>query len=105
MGLEPLNTSIYKYFHPQLPPSSIDGLPGWFQLINMCHAELVALDPEYVIMQIKDKFGGMRYYISSEMVLDDELGGIYSVIGKYEALSFTTDIKTGERISVDWGDE
>jgi len=37
--------------------------PGWRPLIRGLDANLRALDPEYRIGQIKEKFGGLRYYI------------------------------------------
>lgn len=37
---------------------------GWGDIIRRCHAELLAMDPEYVIVQIKEKFGMLRYYFT-----------------------------------------
>ena len=36
---------------------------GWGGLIKECHNALVAFDPNYKIYQIKQKFGGLRYYV------------------------------------------
>lgn len=36
--------------------------PGWIMIIKELHDEMVKLDPEYTIEQIKEKFGGLRYY-------------------------------------------
>ena len=41
---------------------SIDVDEGWYQLIVDCDKELTAIDPNYQILQIKQKFGGLRYY-------------------------------------------
>lgn len=41
----------------------------WWPAINRCHEALVAIDPDYRINQIKEKFGGLRYYYST--YLDD----------------------------------
>ena len=37
----------------------------WRQLILKLHEQLVQLDPEYEIVQVKEKFGSLRYYYSS----------------------------------------
>jgi hypothetical protein len=38
---------------------------GWGPLIRGLDANLRALDPDYRIGQIKEKFGGLRYYVDS----------------------------------------
>ena len=35
---------------------------GWFPLVEELHKRLKALDPEYTVDQIKEKFGGLRFY-------------------------------------------
>lgn len=45
--------------------------PGWDELIMMTHYSLYALDPGYRISQIKEKFGGLRYYFSTSEGLDE----------------------------------
>lgn len=37
---------------------------GWQPLVRETHEKLVALDPDYTIDQVKEKFGGLRYYFS-----------------------------------------
>lgn len=37
---------------------------GWWRLIATCDKELSAIDPDYTVFQIKEKFGGLRYYYS-----------------------------------------
>lgn len=36
---------------------------GWAGLIKECHKALYSFDPNYRIYQIKEKFGGLRYYV------------------------------------------
>lgn len=36
---------------------------GWGELIKECHNKLVAFDANYKIYQIKQKYGGLRYYV------------------------------------------
>lgn len=38
---------------------------GWRPLIRGLDANLRALDPDYIIGQIKEKFGGLRYYFDA----------------------------------------
>lgn len=37
--------------------------PGWQPIIEKLHAALLELSPDYEVLQIKEKFGGLRYYI------------------------------------------
>lgn len=71
---------------------------GWYQIVVDCDAEITALDPDYRIQQIKEKFGGLRYYI----MLSDQANGnpelrdkIDAVIIKYENLARQTCEATG----------
>lgn len=43
---------------------------GWLELIMACHYKLESLDPNYKILQIKEKYGNLRYYFSTNT--DDE---------------------------------
>jgi hypothetical protein len=38
---------------------------GWRPLVRGLDANLRDIDPEYVIGQVKEKFGGLRYYIDA----------------------------------------
>jgi len=35
---------------------------GWFPIVEELHKQMVQIDPGYTIQQIKEKFGGLRYY-------------------------------------------
>ncbi len=39
---------------------------GWYPLITELDANLGALDPDYVIEQVKEKFGTLRFYAAGE---------------------------------------
>lgn len=39
--------------------------PGWFPLITELDARLAEIKPDYEVHQVKEKFGGLRYYIGS----------------------------------------
>jgi hypothetical protein len=46
---------------------------GWQQLVEETNERLAYLDPDYKICQVKEKFGGLRYYFdtnASEIVSD-----------------------------------
>ena len=67
---------------------------GWFQIVLDCHKELEALDPEYKLLQIKEKFGGLRYYFQpSNLDVWDEMN---KVVSKYEEIASRTCEVTGK---------
>lgn len=35
---------------------------GWYPIVVACDERLAALDPDYVVHQVKEKFGTLRYY-------------------------------------------
>ncbi len=41
--------------------------PGWNELVLRLDSELAAIDPSYEICQVKQKFGGLRYYVESDI--------------------------------------
>jgi len=43
---------------------------GWMPHVLECHRQLKHVDPEYCIIQIKEKFGGLRYYFDSSLAFD-----------------------------------
>lgn len=62
--------------------------PGWKQLILDCDKEMSEIDPDYTILQIKEKFGGLRYYVEGHQDL-------FEIERKYEELSYSTCEKCG----------
>lgn len=40
---------------------------GWNEIIIRCNRKLEMLDPDYEILQIKEKFGTLRYYYRSNI--------------------------------------
>lgn len=75
---------------------SIDVDEGWYQLVVDCDKELTGVDPNYQIYQVKEKFGGLRYYTRPSN-LDDKhtLMRIGDIISKYEDIAWTTCSATG----------
>lgn len=66
---------------------------GWYQLIFDCDRELAALDPEYKIYQVKEKFGGLRFYFDTQR--NDVFDAMNEVVRRFEELSFSTCELTG----------
>lgn len=58
---------------------------GWFDLIRETSRKVVALDPLMRIAQVKEKFGGLRYYIDAPHQNADE---IRIIVQEAENLSF-----------------
>jgi len=45
---------------------------GWYQIIIDVDQQLAALDPNYTVHQVKEKFGGLRYYFAATSTVDEE---------------------------------
>jgi hypothetical protein len=65
----------------------VDTGPGWWPLIVQLDADIAKLYPDYQILQVKEKFGGLRYYIGG--VPADVYGAVHELIDRAEAKSFT----------------
>ena len=84
---------ILDRFHPGYG-KRIDCGEGWFQLIFDCDAEMAVIDPDYQVLQIKQKFGSLRFYSASS---DEKKSRQLSDIAiKYEQLSLRTCEITGK---------
>ena len=46
--------------------SGITCYESWYPVVELTDKVLAAIDPAYVIHQIKDKFGGLRYYYDTD---------------------------------------
>jgi hypothetical protein len=75
---------------------SIEVDEGWYQLVIDCDKELTGADPKYQIYQVKEKFGGLRYYTKPSNLEDkDILKRIAAIIAKYEDIASRTCSATG----------
>ena len=75
-------------------PYGLECGAGWKDIIDRTHEKLKYIDPEYKIAQIKEKFGGLRYYYNQSV----EYGSLASKImedivrsAEYEA-SYTCEL-------------
>ena len=62
---------------------------GWQKLIEFVHFYVSLLDPNYEVLQIKEKFGGLRYYVTISGDVDNADNSIIQgIIDMAEQLSF-----------------
>lgn len=61
--------------------------PGWHPILRDLEAVLNQIDPDFELLQVKEKFGGLRYYASTELSGD-------------ESDQFHTEIRMAEERSV-----
>ena len=87
-------------------PYGLECGAGWKDIIDRTHDKLKYIDPDYTIAQIKEKFGGLRYYYNQSV----EYGSLASVImedivraAEYEA-SYTCELcganKSSDKVEV-----
>ncbi len=75
-------------------PRQISCDTGWYPLIERLHGKIVAIDPSYELLQVKEKFGGLRYYyMPSDPKFAPEID---EEIRKAERISFLTCEITGK---------
>ena len=64
--------------------------PGWWGICQRAHDQLIAIDPTYNPVQIKEKFGGLRYYFDSLFPWDTpEWEAMSKAVADAESESFT----------------
>lgn len=63
---------------------------GWWDLLDRLHADLVVTDPDHKVIQIKEKFGGLRYYT------DDLSREGQELVTKAETASYTICERCGK---------
>jgi hypothetical protein len=61
---------------------------GWRPLVRGLDANLRDIDSNYVIEQVKEKFGGLRFYVNSPPEDEDSFADFYKLIQDAEELSF-----------------
>lgn len=89
--MTPSNTNLLYAAYPILYQNKrgFDCGDGWFALLNELSAKLEAINnssdnPNAIAIQVKEKFGGLRFYVESGT--DD----VYALIDKAESASRRT---------------
>lgn len=72
----------------------VDVGPGWYDLIVRLDEDIAKLDPNYTIAQVKEKFGGLRYYIDT--INPDVAAAAQLLVGAAERKSEETCEVCGE---------
>lgn len=96
----------FKFFKPDNPNSSMQyGFncdDGWFDLIkNLCEKlEELNLENDFEVVQVKEKFGGLRFYSQNVGVSEEQLTSLVSLVRLAETKSFRTCEKCGNRGSI-----
>ena len=63
---------------------------AWIPYIEKLDAELEALIPGYEVHQVKDKFGGLRYYFEVPAGTPDDVAArARALVSRYESESYT----------------
>lgn len=64
----------------------------WYPVISKLHADLKALVPCYGIAQIKEKFGGLRYYVELPITTPADVSAkTYKLIDEAEKECYRLD--------------
>jgi hypothetical protein len=78
---------------------------GWKEIIDEVSAKIEAVNNKYSpssyihAAQIKQKFGGLRYYINIEDIDEQDVKYVYEVIAEAESKSFTVCEVCGQHAS------
>lgn len=87
----------YDFLAPRFKtgwPSHVDCGPGWIDLIRDLNTRLNELDPAYTVVQVKEKFGGLRFYLGD--VNPDVEAEVATAVTAAEASSYTICDECGE---------
>lgn len=71
------------------------GFPAsWTPIIEEIHNKLLKLDPDYSTVQIKEKFGGLRFYFHTENY--DKAEEMHDFVNQKETESYKICIHCGD---------
>ncbi len=71
--------------------------PEWEELIVQLDKDLAVIDPDYQVQQVKEKFGGLRYYF-----------GTYYSVGSWQREMMSNLVLKAEEASfalLDWNND
>lgn len=69
---------------------------GWRELLENLHQELIEVAPDYQLHQVKEKFGGLRFYFDANIKNDAAIERAQDIVDKYEDLSWKVCEITGK---------
>lgn len=72
----------------------VDCGEGWFGLLSDLHDKLAHIDPNYVLFEVKEKFGALRFYYEASNPEADII--FRSLVRMYERMSERICEVTGE---------
>ncbi len=76
---------------------NVDMPPGWRTLVAHTHWKLTAIDPDYKLIQIREKFSALKYNAIPTSALHDVWRGVFfDVIDNAETNSLYTDMVSGD---------
>ena len=84
------NAKLKEKYRPMLDnliDRNISCGSGWFGLIDQLLADICILDPHVAVLQVKEKFGTLRFYI--ELKDSSQKEKVYDLIHKAELKSAT----------------
>ena len=67
---------------------TLDHGDGWLGIVDRLDRQITEIVPDYQLTQVKEKFGGLRYYIGS--VPTERFDEVYRLIHEAEAESLRT---------------
>lgn len=80
MTKEQLEQQLKHHWHGGRRSVLIECDEGWYPIISKLHSDICEIAPEHVILQIKEKLGGLRYYID---VLDkSKFDAVHDLLAK-----------------------
>lgn len=80
-------------------PEYLDNVgPGWRPLLTDLHKELLEARPDYQVVQVKEKWGTLRVYITGTPIQADIIGGGRVLNVKIKDTATDTDWRTVQTI-------
>lgn len=61
---------------------------GWLPIVDRLDRQIAEIVPDYEVTQVKEKFGGLRYYIGA--IHSDQFDRVHELIAEAEAESLRT---------------
>jgi lysozyme family protein len=69
--------------------NTLDHGDGWLHIVDRLDRQIAEIAPDYEITQVKEKFGGLRFYIGT-IHDEDEFRDVHCLISEAEAESLRT---------------